>query len=290
MSDTPVSVVGGCPPDQDSGAPVGPGLAAPAPTAQTPACTVDGNASHGAQSSGTLPELAARLSRRSFIQSTSLFAGSLALPLSAHAQDGQEARTAEPSPPVAPSSATRVVNLTINGRPYSLQIESRVTLLDALREYLQLTGTKKGCDRGQCGACTVLIDGRRVNSCLTLAVMGEGHAITTIEGIGRSGTLHPVQAAFIDHDALQCGYCTPGQICSAIAMLEELRGGSCSTVTPDVRMVPVLPSADEIRERMSGNLCRCGAYTQIAAALLEVAQNPSVPGLTQTDVGSAMHG
>jgi xanthine dehydrogenase YagT iron-sulfur-binding subunit len=146
-------------------------------------------------------------------------------------------------------------------------LEPRVTLLDALREHLGLIGTKKGCDRGQCGACTVMVNGRRVNACLTLAVMHEGDKIITIEGIGRPDQLHPLQAAFITHDAFQCGYCTPGQMCSAIAMLEEVRRGDASAVTADVRSAKAALSANEVRERMSGNLCRCGAYANIVKAI-----------------------
>lgn len=161
----------------------------------------------------------------------------------------------------------RPVTLTVNGRAYTLQLEPRVTLLDALREYAGLMGTKKGCDRGQCGACTVLVDGRRINSCLTLAVMHEGEKITTVEGLASNGALSPVQAAFIEHDAFQCGYCTPGQLCSATALLSEFRNGTASTVTADVRARPAALTDDEIRERMSGNICRCGAYVNIVAAV-----------------------
>ena len=177
------------------------------------------------------------------------------------------------SPPMNPSDATsaRAVTLQINGARHDLQLEPRVTLLDALREYVGLTGTKKGCDRGQCGACTVLIDGRRVNSCLTLAVMHEGEAITTIEGLVTGDALAPLQQAFLDHDAFQCGYCTPGQLCSATAMLAELRDGAPSAATQDVRVGEVSANDDEIRERMSGNLCRCGAYPNIVRAIQSVA-------------------
>jgi xanthine dehydrogenase YagT iron-sulfur-binding subunit len=159
------------------------------------------------------------------------------------------------------------VHLTINGRPYDLKLEPRVTLLDALREYAGLTGTKKGCDRGQCGACTVLVGGRRINSCLTLAIMHDGEAVTTVEGLAQEDALSPLQRAFIEHDAFQCGYCTPGQLCSATALLDEFRAGAVSTVTADVRTGPTLLTEDEIRERMSGNLCRCGAYPNIVAAV-----------------------
>jgi xanthine dehydrogenase YagT iron-sulfur-binding subunit len=157
--------------------------------------------------------------------------------------------------------------LNVNGRAYTLQLEPRVTLLDALREYAGLMGTKKGCDRGQCGACTVIANGRRINSCLTLAVMHEGETITTVEGLASNGALSPLQRAFIEHDAFQCGYCTPGQLCSATALLQEYRNGTASVVTADVRKRPAKLSDDEIRERMSGNLCRCGAYANIVAAI-----------------------
>ena len=151
-----------------------------------------------------------------------------------------------------------IVNLrfTVNGKPQALEIDCRVTLLDALREHLHLTGTKKGCDRGQCGACTVLVDGRRVNSCLTLAATLDGANVTSIEGLARGGELHPVQQAFVEHDALQCGYCTPGQIMSCVALVDESKG--------------VELTDDEIRERMSGNICRCGAYVGIVAAVRQV--------------------
>jgi len=162
------------------------------------------------------------------------------------------------------------VSLNVNGETHSLQLDNRTTLLDALREHLHLTGTKKGCDHGQCGACTVLIDGRRVNSCLTLAVMHDGDKITTIEGLGRPGNLHALQAAFVKHDGYQCGYCTPGQICSAAGMLAEVEAGIPSHVTSDITQATRLTEA-ELRERMSGNICRCGAYSNIVEAITEVA-------------------
>ncbi len=173
-----------------------------------------------------------------------------------------------------PSGAPRArARLTINGQRYDLALDPRVTLLDLLREHLRLTGTKKGCDHGQCGACTVLVNGRRINSCLTLAVAHDADEVTTIEGLAQGGELHPVQAAFVEHDGLQCGYCTPGQICSAVAMLEEVKAGTLSAVTPDVRSpTPVELTDEEIRERMSGNLCRCGAYPGIVAAARAAAQ------------------
>ncbi len=171
------------------------------------------------------------------------------------------------APPSRAAVPARPVHLDINGHVYTLQLEPRVTLLDALREYAGLTGTKKGCDRGQCGACTVLVDGRRINACLTLAVMHEGQRITTVEGLARDGVLSPVQRAFVEHDAFQCGYCTPGQLCSATALLDEFASGAASAATADVRQRPAQLSDDEIRERMSGNLCRCGAYSNIVAAV-----------------------
>ncbi|HEY9238822.1 MAG TPA: aldehyde dehydrogenase iron-sulfur subunit PaoA [Burkholderiaceae bacterium] len=172
--------------------------------------------------------------------------------------------------PAAAPVTTAKVSLEVNGRVHALELDTRTTLLDALRESLHLTGSKKGCDQGQCGACTVLVDGRRVTSCLTLAVMQQGHKIVTIEGLGTPEKLHPMQAAFVKHDGFQCGFCTPGQICSAVGMLEELKAGVPSHVTADLRRPP--GSSDlEFRERMSGNLCRCGAYSNIQEAIVEVA-------------------
>lgn len=162
------------------------------------------------------------------------------------------------------------VRLRVNGTEHTIRLDPRTTLLDALRERLHLTGSKKGCDQGQCGACTVIIDGRRVTSCLTLAVMQEGHDITTIEGLGTPRNLHPMQAAFIKHDGYQCGFCTPGQICSAVAMLDEVRAGIPSYVSADLTARPAMSNA-EFRERMSGNICRCGAYSNIQDAIAEVA-------------------
>jgi xanthine dehydrogenase YagT iron-sulfur-binding subunit len=160
------------------------------------------------------------------------------------------------------------VTLRVNGEDHRLTLDTRSTVLDVLREHLGLTGAKKGCDHGQCGACTVLADGRRVNACLLLAVAHDGVEITTIEGLASGEDLHPVQSAFVEHDAYQCGYCTPGQICSAVGALDELRRGWPSAVTPDVAGDPVLDD-EEIRERMSGNLCRCGAYANIVPAVAE---------------------
>jgi xanthine dehydrogenase YagT iron-sulfur-binding subunit len=169
-----------------------------------------------------------------------------------------------------PSQRPTGVSFEVNGKPRSLQVDNRTTLLDALRENLRLTGTKKGCDHGQCGACTVIVNGVRINSCLTLAVMHQGDSITTIEGLGEPERLHPMQTAFVKHDGYQCGYCTPGQICSAVAVLDEIKAGIPSHVSPDLTAPPELTNA-ELRERMSGNICRCGAYSNIAEAIAEVA-------------------
>jgi xanthine dehydrogenase YagT iron-sulfur-binding subunit len=165
---------------------------------------------------------------------------------------------------------TMKVTLKVNGKARNLDVDTRTTLLDALRENLKLTGTKKGCDHGQCGACTVIVDGRRINSCLTLAVMHDGDDVTTIEGLGTPDKLHPMQAAFVKHDGYQCGYCTPGQICSAVAVLDEIKAGIPSHVSGDIVSAPAM-SAAEMRERMSGNICRCGAYSNIVDAMSEVA-------------------
>jgi xanthine dehydrogenase YagT iron-sulfur-binding subunit len=162
------------------------------------------------------------------------------------------------------------VAFNVNGKAHELELDTRTTLLDALREHLHLTGTKKGCDQGQCGACTVIAGGRRINSCLTLAVMHQGDSITTIEGLGTPGKLHQMQAAFVKYDGFQCGYCTPGQICSAVAMLNELKAGIPSHATADL-MARAQLTPEELRERMSGNICRCGAYSNIAEAITEVA-------------------
>jgi xanthine dehydrogenase YagT iron-sulfur-binding subunit len=170
-----------------------------------------------------------------------------------------------------PSTPSPTVELNINGHPYVLNLDPRTTLLDALREHLALTGSKKGCDHGQCGACTVLIDGRRINSCLTLAVMHDGQSITTIEGLADGGNLHPMQAAFVEHDGFQCGYCTSGQICSAVGMLSEAQAGMPSFATADVANPQPELTDVEIRERMSGNICRCAAYPNIVAAIKQSA-------------------
>ena len=181
---------------------------------------------------------------------------------------------AEAQPVVTAEPVLSPVSFLVNGRARTLELDTRTTLLDALREHLHLTGTKKGCDHGQCGACTVIVDGRRINSCLTLAVMHEGDSITTIEGLGTPERMHPMQAAFVKHDGYQCGYCTPGQICSAVAVLEEIKAGIPSHVSADLLARPQL-TAMELRERMSGNICRCGAYSNIVDAMTEVAGRPA---------------
>ncbi|WP_152047324.1 aldehyde dehydrogenase iron-sulfur subunit PaoA [Aureimonas psammosilenae] len=174
----------------------------------------------------------------------------------------------------ADAPVRQTVSLTVNGERREMDLDLRTTLLDALREHLHLIGTKKGCDHGQCGACTVMANGRRMNSCLSLAVMHEGDDITTIEGLGTPDDLHPMQAAFVKHDGYQCGYCTPGQICSAVAVLEEVKAGIPSHVSADLTARQEATLA-ELRERMSGNLCRCGAYSNILDAMGEVAGVPA---------------
>ena len=171
----------------------------------------------------------------------------------------------------AGTPALSTVTMQVNGKTQRMDLDTRTTLLDALREHLHLTGTKKGCDHGQCGACTVIVDGQRINSCLTLAVMHEGGTVTTVEGLGTPDRLHPMQAAFVKHDGFQCGYCTPGQICSAVGVLREIEQGVPSHVSADLTAKPMF-SADELRERMSGNICRCSAYPNIVDAIREVAE------------------
>ncbi len=205
--------------------------------------------------------------RRELLIAGALSATAAALPGGAAARTPGATKAAEASTP-APVLST--VALRVNGQRYEQEVDTRTTLLDLLREHLHLTGTKKGCDQGQCGACTVIADGRRINSCLSLALMHEGAEIVTIEGLGRPARLHPLQAAFVKHDGYQCGYCTPGQICSATAMLDEVRQGIPSHVTADLNARPLL-SPMEMRERMSGNICRCGAYSNIIEAISEVA-------------------
>ena len=182
--------------------------------------------------------------------------------------------TTEGRAPIS-SDETISVSLRINGKTYTLDIEPRVSLLDALREYLHLTGAKKGCNQGACGACTVLCDGKRVLSCLSLAVQYEGCEITTVEGLASDGKLHPLQAAFIEHDGFQCGYCTPGQICSAVGMIREFRDHLPSAVTSDISSDSIEFTDEELRERMSGNLCRCGAYVGIREAIRDAFEKVS---------------
>ena len=197
------------------------------------------------------------VSRRSFLQGATLVAGRLSLTAPAVA-------FAEPqAPPIKLSS----LRLTINGEQQEVQVDPRISLLDLLREQLAMTGTKKGCDHGQCGACTVLADGRRINSCLSLALTHQGGKVVTVEGLAQGDTLHPVQTAFLDHDGYQCGYCTPGQIVSAVGLLSEAKQGQPSILTDLAHTGPIDLTQDEIRERMSGNICRCGAYPGIVAAV-----------------------
>ncbi len=203
-----------------------------------------------------------KISRRDLLIVGALSATALTVPVGAAAQAAGS--TSASAPPVMSK-----VSLNVNGEVRQLDLDTRTTLLDALRENLHMTGTKKGCDHGQCGACTVIVDGRRINSCLSLAVMHENSKIITIEGLGSADKLHPMQAAFIKHDGFQCGYCTPGQICSAVSVLEEIRQGIPSHVSADLTARPQM-TADEIRERMSGNICRCGAYSNIIDAITEV--------------------
>jgi xanthine dehydrogenase YagT iron-sulfur-binding subunit len=203
------------------------------------------------------------LSRRDLLIVGAASAAALAAPSVANAQ-----AAATGSPAISPVVSN--VSFVVNGEARKLGLDTRTTLLDTLREHLHLTGTKKGCDHGQCGACTVIVDGRRLNSCLALAVMHEGAEITTVEGLGTPENLHPMQAAFVRHDGYQCGYCTPGQICSAVAVLDEINAGIPSHASRDLNAA-IEPSAAELRERMSGNICRCGAYSNIVDAITDVA-------------------
>jgi xanthine dehydrogenase YagT iron-sulfur-binding subunit len=211
------------------------------------------------------------LRRRDFIKQTALAGGALIVGQQL-LTDGSGSLLNQALALVPQTNAEKIaVRLRINGSNYGLRLDPRVSLLNLLREQLELTGTKKGCDHGQCGACTVLVDGKRINSCLALAVTYDGSEVTTIEGIAKGDQLHPLQAAFIEHEGFQCGYCTSGQICSGVAMLQEVEQGTVSHVTADVRRPDKVELTDEeIRERMSGNICRCGAYPGIVAALREV--------------------
>jgi xanthine dehydrogenase YagT iron-sulfur-binding subunit len=205
------------------------------------------------------------LSRRELVLAVAATTAGAAAPSTLSAANSEKAGLA---------AGTVKVNFEVNGERRTVDLEPRTTLLDTLREHLHLTGTKKGCDHGQCGACTVIVNGRRMNSCLSLGVMHEGDRITTIEGLGTPKTLHPMQAAFIKHDGFQCGYCTPGQICSAVAVLEEIRSGVPSHVSTSLTDTPRL-TPGELSERMSGNICRCGAYSNIHAAITEVSGSRS---------------
>ena len=203
-----------------------------------------------------------KLSRRDVLIAGAVLASAVAMP-------GANAQTAANAPAANPEPVKVGVSFNVNGKDVTLELDTRTTLLDALREHLHLTGSKKGCDQGQCGACTIIMDGRRINSCLSLAIMHDGAKITTIEGLGTPDKLHPMQAAFVKHDGYQCGYCTPGQICASVSVIEEIRAGMPSHVTADLNAKPQM-TVEEIRERMSGNICRCGAYSNIIDAIKEV--------------------
>jgi xanthine dehydrogenase YagT iron-sulfur-binding subunit len=208
--------------------------------------------------------------RRDFLK-TSMVAGTGLFAASRLLTDGGLSEVTEAQQASTPETVP--IRLRVNGQNYGLRVDPRTSLLDLLRERLDLPGTKKGCDHGQCGACTILVNGRRINSCLTLAVIYDGAEITTVEGLAKGDELHPLQSAFVRHEGFQCGYCTPGQICSAVGMLTEVGQGTVSHVTEDVRIKGnVALTDDEIRERMSGNICRCGAYPGIVAAIREVSQ------------------
>jgi xanthine dehydrogenase YagT iron-sulfur-binding subunit len=207
-----------------------------------------------------------KLTRRDVLIAGAVSTAAASVPGLASAQTA-----ALPTPPAAVQPPVMAkFSLKVNGKTQQMDVDTRTTLLDVLREHLHMTGTKKGCDHGQCGACTVIVDGRRINSCLSLAVMHDGASVTTIEGLGTPDKLHPMQAAFVKHDGFQCGYCTPGQICSAVAALDEIKQGIPSHVTGSLTEKPLL-SVAELRERMSGNICRCGAYSNIIDAISEVA-------------------
>jgi xanthine dehydrogenase YagT iron-sulfur-binding subunit len=216
--------------------------------------------------------------RRNFFRQTALAGGAL-LAMQLLGETATAQLTENPTPSPADSLENPVeVSFKLNGSKQTLNLDSRTSLLDTLRERLDLTGTKKGCDHGQCGACTVIVDGQRVLSCLTLAASCQGKSVTSIEGLAKGDLLHPMQAAFVKHDGFQCGYCTPGQICSAVALLNEAKTGQISFVTDNIRQspAPVQLSEEEIRERMSGNICRCGAYPNIVDAIREVQSGKNV--------------
>ncbi|GAB3739821.1 2Fe-2S iron-sulfur cluster-binding protein [Spirosoma lituiforme] len=225
------------------------------------------------------------VNRRHFLKLMTLAGGGILTAQSAVAEQVLTRSVSAPASDYVPATLENGVNvsLNVNGETRKLLVDSRMTLLDTLRERLDLTGSKKGCDHGQCGACTVIVDGRRVLSCLTLAASCEGRTVKTIEGIAKGNQLHPVQAAFLKHDGFQCGFCTPGQICSAVALMDEAKNGEASYVTKNVRAKagPVQLSTEEIQERMSGNLCRCGAYPNIVAAIQEVHSGKPVEQIWQ---------
>jgi xanthine dehydrogenase YagT iron-sulfur-binding subunit len=206
-----------------------------------------------------------QITRRGFVAGVGALAGGVCI----GAKFQSSGTVSSVAAPVS-SMGTIALKLTVNGQPHTLSVDPRVTLLDLLRENFALTGSKKGCDHGQCGACTVLANGRRINSCLSLAVVHEGEHITTIEGLSKGHDLHPLQSAFLEHDGFQCGYCTPGQLCSAVALLDEHGRGDASFVTAQLAASSIELTPDEIRERMSGNICRCGAYPGIVSAIHEV--------------------
>ena len=239
---------------------------------RSPACGGQAPDSLSADEKALLADLADRgIPRREFLKLvSSTGAGVFGMQILTEQRTYAEAATLTAT--AAPVTGIPV-SFTINGTAKSLTLDPRVTLLDALRESLALTGTKKGCDHGQCGACTVMVDGRRVLSCLTLAAQVDGAKITSVEGLESDEGLHPMQEAFIEHDGFQCGYCTPGQLCSAVSLLEEAKRGELSFITPDLNAPLAELSDDEIRERMSGNLCRCAAYPQILAAIRDVHTN-----------------
>ena len=213
-----------------------------------------------------------KVTRRGMVQVSATLASGCVSGLAAAQQASAAASPVQM--PADPPPTLMELQFRVNGKPQTITVDTRTTLLDALRENLAMKGSKKGCDHGQCGACTVLVEGRRINACLTLAVMHDGQAVTTIEGLSAGDRLHPMQAAFLKHDGFQCGYCTPGQICSSVGMLAESRMGMPSHVTADLQATPgsdAMLSDEEIRERMSGNLCRCSAYPNIVAAIRDVA-------------------
>ena len=216
------------------------------------------------------PLLDTHIGRRDLLIAGAATAAATAVPAHAAATAASGTATSSSTAP----APTAQVSMTVNGQVKTMTLDTRTSLLDTLREHLHLTGTKKGCDHGQCGACTVIVDGRRINSCLTLAVMHEGAEVTTIEGLGTPQAMHPMQTAFVKHDGYQCGYCTPGQICSAVAVLDEIKQGIPSHVSADLNAKPEV-TPEELRERMSGNICRCGAYSNIVDAITDVAGRPA---------------